>query len=119
MRYAEYTASNILQDAFHLYRRNNLVRSQAAFSRRVLGRRPSYYSCMVARGRRPSLRVLETLQSVTKTIMATFLGNPHLGKPYAENLNRAYEELGQLVEQISVELSFPQVLESLDEHQAS
>ncbi len=119
MRYAEYTASSILQDAFHLYRRNNLVRSQAAFSRRVLGRRPSYYSCMVARGRRPSLRVLETLQLVTKTIIATFLDNPHLGKPYAENLNRAYEEPGQLVERISIELSFPQALDLINDRRGS
>jgi len=113
MRYNDYNSSGILQDAFHVYRRNNLVRSQTAFSHRILGRKPSYYSCMVTRGRKPSLRVLETLQMVTKTIMATFLGNPHFGKSYAENLNQAYEELQQLVERIGVELSFLQAVDQL------
>jgi hypothetical protein len=113
MRYTDYASNSILQDAFHVYRRNNLVRSQSAFSNRILGRQPSYYSCMIARNRQPSRRVLETLQTVTKTIMATFLGNRHFGKPYAENLNRAYAELEQLVEQISVEMAFPQAVEQL------
>ena len=115
MRYNEYDTSSILQDAFHVYRRNNLVRSQAVFSRRILGRRPSYYSCMVSRGRRPSPIVLDTLQSVTKTILATFLGNPHFGKPYAMNLNQAYEELQQLVGRISIELLLPEAVDQLDD----
>lgn len=113
MRYHDYNSSSILQDAFHVYRRNNLVRSQTAFSHRILGCKPSYYSCMVTRDRKPSLRVLETLQMVTKTIMATFLGNPHFGQPYAENLNQAYEELQELVERVGVELSFAQAVDQL------
>jgi hypothetical protein len=113
MRYHDYNSSNLLQDAFNVYRSNNLVRSQTAFSHRILGRKSSYYSSMIARNRRPSQRVLETLMNVTKTIMATFLGNPHFGKLYAENLNRAYEELQQLVEQISVEISFLQAVDQL------
>lgn len=113
MRYNEYNSSNLLQDAFNIYRQNNLVRSQTAFSRRILGRKTSYYSCMIARNRRPSLRVLETLQMVTKTIMATFLGNPHFGKLYAQNLNQAFHQLEQLVEKISVEISFLQAVDHL------
>ena len=113
MRYNGYNSSSVLQDAFHVYRRNNLVRSQTAFSRRILGCKPSYYFCMVTRNRKPSQRVLETLQMVTKTIMGTFLGNPHFGKPYAENLNQAYEQLQQLVERIGVELSFLQAIDQL------
>ena len=113
MRYHDYNSSNLLQDAFSVYRSNNLVRSQAAFSHRILGRKSSYYSSMIARNRRPSQRVLETLMNVTKTIMATFLGNPHFGKLYAENLNRAYEELQKLVERISVEISFLQAVDQL------
>lgn len=115
MRYEEFNSSSILQDAFHIYRRNNLVRSQAVFSRRILGCEPSYYSCMTARDRRPSRRVLETLLTVTKTILGTFLGNPHFRKPYAENLNQAYEQLEQLVSTISVELSLSQVVEGLED----
>ncbi len=46
MRYNEYAGDHILRDAFHLYRRNNITRSQTAFSRRILGMKPSYYSCM-------------------------------------------------------------------------
>ena len=115
MRYNEFDASSILQDAFNVYRRNSLVRSQTAFSHSILGRKPAYYSCMIARDRQPSRRVLETLRTVTKTIMATFLGNPHFGQPYAENLNRAYDELEHLVERVNVELSFA---EAMDEIQA-
>ena len=113
MRYNEYAGDNILRDAFHLYRRNNLTRSQQAFSRRILGMGPSYYSCMVTRNRQPSRRVLETLMSVTKTIMATFVGNPHFRQPYAENLNQAYDELEQLVARINVEMTFVEVMDDL------
>ncbi len=109
MRYNEYAGDHILQDAFHLYRRNNITRSQAAFSRRILGMKPSYYSCMLARNRQPSRRVLETLRSVTKTIMSTFLGNPHFRQPYAAHLNQAYDDLEQLVERLNVELNFVEV----------
>jgi hypothetical protein len=114
MRYNNYASGNILRDAFHLYRRNNLTRSQQAFSRSILGMGPSYYSCMVTRSRQPSSRVLETLLSVTKTIMGTFLGNPHFRQPYAENLNQAYDQLEQLVERINVELSFVEVMDQLE-----
>lgn len=114
MRYNEYAGDHILRDAFHLYRRNNITKSQTAFSRRILGMKPSYYSCMLARNRQPSRRVLETLLSVTKTIMGTFLGNPHFRQPYAVNLNHAYDELQQLVERINVELNFVDVMSELE-----
>ncbi len=108
MRYNEYADGSILQDAFHIYRRNNITRSQTAFSRRILGMKPSYYSCMVSRRRQPSVRVLETLLSVTTTIMGTFLGNPHFRQPYAENLNAAYDELDQLIAKVRMEINFIQ-----------
>lgn len=113
MRYNEYAGGNILQDAFHIYRKNNLTRSQQAFSRSILGMKPSYYSCMVTRNRQPSSDVLQTLMNVTKTILATFLGNPHFRQPYAANLNQAYDQLEQLVERIGVELSFLQAVDQL------
>lgn len=114
MRYNEYAGDHILRDAFHLYRRNNITKSQTAFSRRILGMKPSYYSCMLTRNRQPSRRVLETLLSVTKTIMGTFLGNPHFRQPYAANLNQAYDQLEQLVERINVELNFVDVMQELE-----
>jgi len=57
--------------------------------------------------------VLQTLLNVTKTILATFLGNPHCGKPYAVNLNRAYEELEQLTGVIAVQLDLGNVVRLL------
>ncbi len=113
MRYAEYATPNLLQDAYDCYRRNNLVISQRAFSRRILGQAPSYYSCMKTRDFKPSRKVMETLLSVTKTILATFIGNPHFGKSYAVNLNHAYEELEDLAQRIAVQLEMPLMLEKL------
>ncbi len=104
MRYAEYAEPNLLQTAYHCYRRTNLVISQRVFSRRILGKPPSYYSCMVTRNRRPSSAVLQTLLSVTKTILASFIGNPHFGKSYAANLNQAHDQLQELIEQVTMEL---------------
>lgn len=114
MRYTEYAEPNLLQDAFQCYRRNNLVISQRSFSRRILGKPPSYYSCMITRNRTPSTAVLETLLSVTKTILASFIGNPHFGKSYAVNLNHAHEELQDLVERITIELELINVAKELE-----
>tara|TARA_B110000977_G_scaffold134286_1_gene170910 strand:- start:1442 stop:1612 length:171 start_codon:yes stop_codon:yes gene_type:complete len=50
----------------------------------------------------------------TKAILATFLGNPHFGKPYAVNLNHAYEELEGIIEQISVQIDIGCVVEQLE-----
>jgi hypothetical protein len=69
---------------------------------------------MINRNRKPSRHVLQTLLNVTKTILATFLGNPHFGKPYAVNLNHAYEELEGIVEQISVQMDIGCVVEQLE-----
>ena len=73
-----------------------------------------YYSCMITRNRKPSRKVLETLLSVTKTIIATFTGNPHLHKPYATRLNAAYKELEQLIGVIAVELDLENVVETVE-----
>lgn len=51
---------------------------------------------------------------MTKTILATFIGNPHLEKPYAVNLNHAYEELEAIVEQVSVQLELMNVAKELE-----
>jgi len=42
-------------------------------------------------------------------------GSPHFGKPYAVNLNHAYEELEAILEQVSVRLDIGCVVESLDQ----
>jgi hypothetical protein len=51
--------------------------------------------------------------NVTKTILATFIGNPHFGKPYAVNLNAAYDDLEALVQQVSVQLDIGCVVENV------
>nr|WP_156875465.1 hypothetical protein [Phaeobacter inhibens] len=51
--------------------------------------------------------------SVTKTIMATFVGNPHFRQSYAANLNQAYDQLEQLVARINVEMTFVEVMDDL------
>ena len=66
------------------------------------------------RDRQPSPAVLETLLSVTKTILASFIGNPHFGKSYAVNLYHAHEELKDLVERITIELELLNVTQELD-----
>jgi hypothetical protein len=53
--------------------------------------------------------VLETLLSVTKTILASFIGNPHFGKSYAVNLNHAHEELQDLDQHAMIELELMKV----------
>ncbi len=44
----------------------------------------------------------------------TVIGNLHFGKPYAVNLNHAYEELEAIVEQVSVQLDIGCVVENLE-----
>ena len=96
MEYSEITP-RLLERAYWIYRRAGIVSSQTDFSQNILGRRPAYYSCMVTRSRRPGRRVLTQLREVTKTIMGTFLGNPHFGQPHAKNLNAAYADYETLI----------------------
>ena len=69
---------------------------------------------MITRNRQPSVAVLETLLSVTKTILASLIGNPHFGKSYAVNLNHAHEELQDLVERVTIELELINVAKELN-----
>lgn len=68
---------------------------------------------MMTRNRRPSVTVLETLLAVTKTILASFIGNPHFGKSYSVNLNHAHEELQDLVERITIELELMNAVQNM------
>ena len=67
------------------------------------------------RDRQPSPAVLETLLSVTKTILASFIGNPHFGKSYAVNLNHAHEELQDLVERVTIELELMNAVQNMSD----
>ena len=104
MRYAEITP-RLLERAYWTYRRAGIVSSQTEFSTKILGRRPAYYSCMVTRLRSPSRRVLTQLRETTKTIMGTFLGNPHFGTAYSTNLNAAYADYEALIRLINEALA--------------
>jgi hypothetical protein len=53
------------------------------------------------------------LLQMTRTILASFIGNPHLHKLYAKNLNNAYNELEELLARIAVELDMRQVVETM------
>ena len=69
---------------------------------------------MITRNRTPSVSVPETLLSVAKTTLASFIGNPHFGKSYAVNLNHAHEELQNLVERVTIELELMNVAKELE-----
>ncbi|MEO9515429.1 MAG: hypothetical protein ABJH45_02640 [Paracoccaceae bacterium] len=69
---------------------------------------------MINRNRKPSRHVLQTLLNATKTILATFLGKPHLHKPYANNLNQAHDQLQELIERVTIELELMNVAQELD-----
>ncbi|MEJ6405107.1 hypothetical protein [Yoonia sp. 2307UL14-13] len=47
-------------------------------------------------------------------ILARFIGNPHLGKSYAVNLNHAHEEPQDLVERVTIELELINFAKELD-----
>ena len=44
----------------------------------------------------------------------SLIGNPHLDKSYAVNLNDAHEELQDLVERVAIELELMNVAKELD-----
>lgn len=58
--------------------------------------------------------MLQKLPPLTKTILATFIGNPHLGKPYAVNLNHAHKELELIVKQDCVQTDIGCVFKQLE-----
>ena len=52
--------------------------------------------------------------SVTETILASFIGDPHYGKSYAVNFNHAHEELQNLVERVTIQLELINVALELE-----
>ena len=93
-----------LETAYLVFLNAKIINSQAEFSTRILGMKPSYYSCMKARGRIPTRGVLERLLNHTKQLLASFEDNPHLGKSHAFHLNQAHQRLTKLAGRIEEEL---------------
>ena len=60
----------------------------------------------------PPRKVLETLLNITKIILSTFIGNPHLHKPYAVGLN-ATTEREELIGVLAVEMDLNNVVETV------
>lgn len=106
MRYSEFQ-TDILSLAYRIFRENGLVKSQADFSLRILGRAPAYFSSMMARKRVPSTQVMRQLRDETQVALAGFLANPHLGQPYAVKVNEAHERLSALAQMLEVNLRVP------------
>jgi len=95
----------ILEMAFRIYQQCKLVSSQQEFSTAVLGKKPSYYSCMKARKRAPSREVLERLLRETRRFKFICASNPFLGNVHAKQINITYQSLSKLSNAIHDELS--------------
>lgn len=95
----------ILEMAFRIYHQCKLVSSQQEFSTAILGKKPSYYSCMRARKRAPSREVLERLLSETRRFKFICASNPLLGNAHAKQINKTYQSLSELSNTINDELS--------------
>lgn len=113
MKHFEVGQIQLLHEAYGCYRDNNLISSQKAFSVRILGQAPSYYSSMGARNRTPSRSVIKALLGTTMTIMAALRENPNFGKPYAQNLNSAHSELAALAQRLSAHVELQSTTEKL------
>jgi hypothetical protein len=53
-------------------------------------------------------------RALRSSLLASFIGNPHLGKSYAVNLNHAHAELQDLVQRVTIELEPINVAKELD-----
>ena len=94
----------VLEIAYRVYSEEGIVRSQLEFSTSVLGKGPSYLSCMKARCRTPTRAMLERLLRHTRLFLFSCKRNPHLGKPHAHHLNKAHRRLEALANTIEEEL---------------
>jgi hypothetical protein len=83
--------------AYYVYHKVGLSKDQQQFSTRVLGKSPSYLSCMKARRRTPTQLVLHRLLQDVRLQRDGFETNRHFGMPYAESFNRSHRELEALV----------------------
>lgn len=90
----------VLNLAYFVYHKIKLVKDQHQFSVRVLGKAPSYLSCMKARNRTPSRHVMERLLKDAKYQTSSIATNNHFGAAYAIQLNNAHKQLQALVHAI-------------------
>ena len=90
----------VLNLAYFVYHKVKLVKDQHQFSVRVLGKAPSYLSCMKARNRTPSRHVIERLIKDAKYQTSSIATNSHFGAAYATQLNNAHKQLQALVHAI-------------------
>lgn len=92
--------------AYYVYHKLGLSKDQQQFSTRVLGKSPSYLSCMKARRRTPTQLVLNRLLRDVRLQRDGLETSRHFGMPYAESLNRSHKELEALakaMEEVLVE----------------
>ena len=90
----------VLNLAYFVYHKVKLVKDQHQFSVRVLGKAPSYLSCMKARNRTPSRHVMERLLKDAKYQASSIVSNNHFGAEYATQLNKTHKQLEALVHAI-------------------
>lgn len=90
----------VLNLAYFVYHKVKLVRDQHQFSVRVLGKTPSYLSCMKARNRTPSRHVMERLLKDAKYQATSIATNNHFGAEYATQLNKTHKQLQALIHAI-------------------
>lgn len=96
--------TEILDIAYKVFRSCKLTANQQDFSVNILGKAPSYLSCMRARGRSPDISIFYRLLENTKLFRDGIELNQHFGNEYAENLNTAHRRLQALVNTLEEEL---------------
>ncbi|MEP3199155.1 MAG: DUF6626 family protein [Lentilitoribacter sp.] len=94
----------VLNLAYFVYHKVKLVKDQHQFSVRVLGKAPSYLSCMKARNRTPSQYVMERLLKDAKYQASSIASNNHFGAEYATQLNNTHKQLQALIHAIEQSL---------------
>lgn len=94
----------VLNLAYFVYHKFKLVKDQHQFSVRVLGKAPSYLSCMKARNRTPSIHVMERLLKDAKYQASSIASNNHFGAQYATQLNNTHKQLQALVHAVEQSL---------------
>lgn len=87
----------ILDAAYRTYLDIKLVKGQKEFSTKICGKAPSYLSCMRARGRTPSLLVLDRILNDARLLRDGIRANKYYGSPHAPTLNSAQNALEALI----------------------
>lgn len=96
---------NMLSDAYAAMRSLGLVDTKAAFSRRILGKGPSYLTSTVAKGREPSDAIIGRLLEQLIEWERNYSANVHCGADYAPGLTASYRRLVALRQVVEAHLS--------------